>query len=316
MRSRIRAFTLVELLVVIGIIAILIAMLLPALNKARKQANEVACASNLRQMGQALTMYINDSGYYPGCRAKGGQGMAPNGGTENPTTSAGHFNVWAPRLRKYMGGQQGVQKVFYCPAEDGSYDWNTGNVTPPGGTFYYAEDNDCGFGYNKGEPLLLEQGQRWSYGYNDWGAWDPSGSDPFLTGYFPQNQVVYQRGFGGDLWNTLTNPWNFGTGAVMVTSELKAARVRHASQVIIIADNNSPVTGGNFNMNLDPNDPKECPGVIHRGGANCLYCDGHVEWHIQKDLILYNAANPNIRFNPGTTNWNTIAPQWNNDFLP
>src|SRR5688572_2757403 len=56
-----RAFTLVELLIVVGIIAVLIGILMPVFSKAREQAKRTKCLANLRTLGQAMVMYANES---------------------------------------------------------------------------------------------------------------------------------------------------------------------------------------------------------------------------------------------------------------
>lgn len=104
------AFTLVELLVVIGIIAVLISMLLPALNSARKQAQSIVCASNLRQIGMASVQYVNDNkGYY----APWIYDYAWAWGT-NPDTGR-----WHNYLERYTKTYQ----IFNCPTYTNENIW-------------------------------------------------------------------------------------------------------------------------------------------------------------------------------------------------
>ena len=270
MRRR-RGFTLVELLVVIGIIALLIGILMPALTRAREQANTTKCGANLHTIGIALTMYVNQYNAYPGHASMVGG-----------TTGA----IWPTRLRPFVNNDHGV---FHCPSQEAGFEWP--KTTPATGT--KAGPLDSKYGYEPGELVLDVFRVPASYGYNDWGTYDPT------------NDSRRQKGLGGDI------------GFAFNVKELRAGQVKSAADMIAIGDGTTDTV---WDWNLDPRNFTEWPGRIHGGkgkplspmvahpirGANMLFCDGHVEWHTQKALTtLVIAGQPT-----------PMASRWNNDNRP
>lgn len=131
-RRRIAGFTLIELLIVIAIIAILAAMLLPALGRARDKARSIACTSKLKQMGLATQSYINDyNDHIP-------YGYDPAGSYVKTCSKA--LPAWFVRLAPYVhcelktdaawwyqlkeDGKPVGQRFFACPAvsNDSAYE--------------------------------------------------------------------------------------------------------------------------------------------------------------------------------------------------
>ena len=264
-----RGFTLVELLVVIAIIVILIAILLPVLIRVRQQAMRIQCASNLQQLGIAMTMYGQQYEVFPLAEFATGDPRAGDG------------IAWPAQLRALLRGNQ---KVFYCPAQDAKCEWK---ADAPGAVAY-ATQFHTQFGYRIGERLRLNGGMDselgatgmfFSYGCNKGGApWRPWDITYPTTG----------RGMGGSFWdvNGKLDPRFLPR---------KITSVRSSAEFIIMGDsdadglNDHDIVPANvfrfwssghlipYGMTI---------GRVHNNGANVLFCDGHVRWYLQSEMML------------------------------
>ena len=199
------AFTLIELLVVIAIIAILAAMLLPALSSAKKRAQGIMCMSNTRQLTLAWIMYYHDNqDYLLACYPWVG-GYDPRWGNNDifrDTGAAGEYNpvyaaatnttiVKAGKLNDYLKGNIGVYK---CPGDpfmfggaptvrSVSMNWNIGS----GGTagyYVYKKSSDLNHPGPSNTYVILDEG--------------PTLNDAFfymdMTGYDPLNWASKSAG--------------------------------------------------------------------------------------------------------------------------
>jgi prepilin-type N-terminal cleavage/methylation domain-containing protein/prepilin-type processing-associated H-X9-DG protein len=274
-----RGFTLVELLVVIGIIAVLIAILLPALQRAKRAANAAKCLSNLRQIGMAFTMYTNDSK---------GAVLQPVSYDPylSPTTC-----FWFQRLSIYMNKKNSRQ---------GTFDTSTVSEVFKGCPDFQPFDNDGDLkldsdkiGYGMSRRLRTPQSRTRYHSPAVAGvANSPAGisgpasaSEAAAADYLPPWWKINQLGrtssriLFGDSRNTFLDPsttgWDFSQPLVGIGAAVSGDTRRH---------------GGTFFIEADPTLARKKPEYKSQR-ANYAFCDGHAE-SLDPETALNDINNP------------------------
>ena len=281
-RSGSEGFTLVELLVVIGIIALLISMLLPALNKARQQAYTVKCMANLRQIGQLVAIYTyNNHGSLPPSFFDGSPTGDPNDYSQMGNTGGDWTTLLGGLIDPKNGTTYGEAKV-YSAANAGA----RGVFTCPSVT--QTATSDAYVCHYSAHPRLMA-----SLSMADYDSTETGGAGSFYYKPYKVAQVLRSSDimliFDGSLWNGGggTGVWN----ANVTASQLDQGRIYWSNHLVLNSpeDTNSYMAGSNpmdtstnagiaANWNGDNQD--NANNIRFRHGnqkqANVLFVDGHV----------------------------------------